>query len=220
MLNQLKLSGATLSYGKQQVIAPVHLEINPGEHVALVGRSGAGKSSLLNMLYQQAAERAALCPQSYGLVAPLSVYHNIYMGQLPRHNALYNLCNLLRPWATRRAEVAELAAELGLSDKLFSAVAELSGGQQQRTAIGRALYQQAPIFLGDEPVSSVDPLQAKLLIELIQSRHQSSVIALHNKQLALSCFDRVIGLDQGKILFDLSGDALTAAQLDALYVDA
>ncbi|GAA5218228.1 phosphonate ABC transporter ATP-binding protein [Corallincola platygyrae] len=214
----LTLSGESLSYEGEQVLAPVTLSIPPGEHVALVGRSGAGKSSLLKLLYQQAPEHIALCPQSYGLVGNLSVYQNVYMGQLNRHNPLYNLCNLVRPWRRHKAAVQQLCDTLGLDEKINSPVDTLSGGQQQRTAIARALYQQAGIFLGDEPVSAVDPLQAKLLIELIQHQHASSVIALHNRQLALTCFDRIVGLQHGKVVFDLPSSSLTAEQLDQLYV--
>jgi phosphonate transport system ATP-binding protein len=212
-----QLNNRTLAYGTNTVLGDVSLTINSGERVALVGPSGAGKTTLLRALYEQCPEQVALSPQRYGLVDTLSVYHNIYMGQLDRHSALYNAWNLLRPIARHRQAIYQLADELGLADKLDYSVDGLSGGQRQRVAIGRALYRQQATFFGDEPVSSLDSLQAKTILELVLSRHQTAVVALHNRQLALSLFDRIIGISDGEIQFDLAVTELEPQQLDALY---
>ena len=206
-----------LNYGRERVWENLNLDIAAGERVALLGPSGAGKTSLLNVLYQQQSPQIALCPQDLGLVDILSVYQNVYMGQLERHSAFYNLCNLIRPMASHRRQIAHLMDELSMAEKLFHSVDQLSGGQRQRVAIGRALYRKQPIFFGDEPVSSLDPLQAQLLLELIIERHETAVVSLHNRQLALSVFDRIIGLRDGTIHFDRPAADITMAELDAFY---
>lgn len=215
-----ELNNHRLAYGEQPVWDKLDLTINPGERVALVGPSGAGKSSLLRVLYPQQASQIALCPQDHGLVDILSVYHNIYMGQLERHSAFYNMWNLVKPAKYHLAAVTQLTEQLGIEEKLFHSVDKLSGGQRQRVAMGRALYRQQPIFFGDEPVSSLDPRQAQSLLELALDRHQTSVVALHNRHLALTLFDRVIGINDGAIQFDQPSASLTSAMLDAFYADS
>jgi phosphonate transport system ATP-binding protein len=208
-----------LHYGEQRIWENLNLCIETGEKVAIVGPSGAGKTSLLHVLYQQHPEQIALCPQELGLVDSLSVYHNIYMGRLSRHAFWYNLWNLARPFAHHKTAIGQLTEQLGVEDKLFHSVDQLSGGQRQRVAVGRALYREQPTFLGDEPVSNLDPLQAQLVLELIIARHETAVVALHNRQLALSVFDRIIGLRDGAIQFDQPATQVDAAQLNAFYGD-
>ena len=214
------LSGATLGYGSKQVLHDLDLAVSPGETLALVGASGCGKSTLLTQLYRQQADHCAWCPQDLGLVRPLSVYHNIYMGQLHNHGLWYNLANLVRPFRHHRQRIAQLADTLGLSEQLFRSIDRLSGGQQQRVAIGRALYRHQPVFLGDEPFASLDQRQGRHLLETIKARHQITVIALHDRQMALDGFDRVIGLRNGRIHFDSPTASLTQADLDTLYEPA
>ncbi|GAB2802971.1 ATP-binding cassette domain-containing protein [Halomonas shantousis] len=216
----VSFDAADLGHGEQVVLPGLSLALHEGERVALLGQSGAGKSTLLTALRERLAGQVAWCPQSHGLVTPLAVYHNIYMGRLERHSALANLCNLVRP--NRRAwhEVGQLCHTLGLDGLLKRPVESLSGGQRSRVAIARALYQQRSIFLGDEPVASVDPHQARRLLDLIHSRHTTTVMALHQRELALSHFDRVWGLRDGALVLDAASRELTLADLDTLYPDA
>jgi phosphonate transport system ATP-binding protein len=202
----------------------ITLNINSGEKVALLGPSGGGKTSLLNALHQQCADQIAWCPQEHGLVEALSGYHNIYMGQLDQHNALYNLANLIKPLAKPKQAISELSVLLGLDPQqhLWQSVSQLSGGQRQRIGIGRALFRQQENFLGDEPVSSLDPVQAQKILELILNRHKTVILALHNRQQALSNFDRIIGIKAGRIVFDSPAKELIknkyqADLLDSLY---
>ncbi|MEH6448716.1 MAG: ATP-binding cassette domain-containing protein [Oleispira sp.] len=202
----------------------ITLNINSGEKVALLGPSGGGKTSLLNALHQQCADQIAWCPQEHGLVESLSAYHNMYMGQLDQHNALYNLANLIKPLAEPKQAISELSELLGLDPQqdLWQPVSQLSGGQRQRIGIGRALFRQQENFLGDEPVSSLDPVQAQQILELILNRHKTVILALHNRQQALSNFDRIIGIKAGRIIFDSPAKELIknkyqAGLLDSLY---
>lgn len=211
------LNGQHLAYGKTQVLSDLHLDIHAGEKVALIGPSGAGKSSLLQLLYRQQPEQIALCPQDNALVNNLSVYNNIYMAQLERHNSFYNALNLIRPWPQHKQAIAPLAAQLGLQEKLWTSVDQLSGGQRQRVVLARALYRQKPIFMGDEPVSALDPLQAEQILKQVLAQHTTSVVVLHNRHLALSCFERIIAIHHGKIVFDRPAAELNRAELDGFY---
>lgn len=204
----------------QLVLPELTLTLHEGERVALLGQSGSGKSTLLGELRQRLGARAAWCPQHHGLVPQLAAYHNIFMGRLPEHSALAALWNLVRPLSGPWREVGELCALLGLEGLARRPVGRLSGGQRQRVAIGRALYQGRAIFLGDEPVASVDPHQALRLLALIDDRHATSVVALHQRELALSHFDRVWGLREGRLVIDAPARTLTLADLDTLYPDA
>ncbi|GGO77005.1 phosphonates import ATP-binding protein PhnC [Marinobacterium nitratireducens] len=211
------LSAQSLSYGRTRVLDSISLSIRRGERVALLGPSGAGKSTLLNLLYGQQAASTALQPQGGGIVDLLSVYQNIFIGALDRVGNLPALWNLLRPLPSHRRDITELTRRLGLEEQLWQSADRLSGGQRQRVAIGRALYRRQPIFLGDEPVSSVDPLQADALLKHLLAEHETAVVSLHNRQQALDHFDRILVLREGRICCDCAAAELSAAALDQFY---
>lgn len=212
-----EIDNVNLQYQGHTILKHVSLCINHGERVALVGKSGVGKSTLLKYLRDLQHKQTAWCPQQSGLVPMLSVYHNIYMGALHRHNSFYNLANLIRPMSQPLQEVAQLSEQLLLRDNLLTSVDRLSGGQQQRTAIGRALYQRQPVFLGDEPVTAVDDYQANELLNLIAQHHSTIVLALHDINQALRVCDRIIGLKDQQIALDAPSASLSVADLAPLY---
>ncbi|WP_111656774.1 ATP-binding cassette domain-containing protein [Isoalcanivorax indicus] len=207
----------SLYQGTHAVLTGLTLTLQPGEKVALLGPSGAGKSTLLAALRRQRPQQIAWCPQDGALVPMLSAFHNIYMGALPRHSSAYSLLNLLWPQPREREAIAALANQLGIAECLGTSIDRLSGGQAQRVALGRALYTRRTILLGDEPVSSVDEHQARRLLDLALSQHDSAVVALHDRSLALACFDRVLGLRDGVLALDAPATGLSLADLDALY---
>ena len=208
---------ARLGHPGQAVFDNLTLQIKTGEKVALLGPSGAGKSTLLAALRQQKPDQVAWCPQNADLVPMLSVFHNIYMGALDRHHSISNLRNLVWPSRQQKQVIGELAAELGLADKLFTSVDRLSGGQAQRVALGRAIHTRRGILLADEPVSSVDEHQGLNLLQQALARHDSAVIALHDRQQALQACTRIIGLRDGAIVLDAPCATLSLADLDPLY---
>ena len=209
----------TAQYNGKTVLSDFSFSIKAGEKVALIGKSGTGKSTLLNLMYGQRPEQSALIPQALGLVESLSVFHNTYMGKLDQHSWVHNLANLVYPLPAEKQHIGELLSTLNLSEKLFVAVGELSGGEQQRTAIARALYRDSAILLGDEPVSSLDEHQSRQVLGKLVSAHTTVVLALHHVAHALKYTDRVIGIDNGSIVLDSPTSALNAADLTGLYQD-
>ncbi|HEX9841493.1 MAG TPA: ATP-binding cassette domain-containing protein [bacterium] len=212
-----ELTEASIGYNGAPVLKDITLKIEPGERVAFVGPSGAGKSTLLSTLYAQQRARAALVPQEYALVKHLSVFHNVYMGRLHRHSSLYNLLNLMHPLASQIGAVQPILTRLGMTELMGKPVGELSGGQQQRTAVARALFQGGEVLLGDEPVSSVDPLQSRSVLEAINAAFPTVVLAMHDLELALDFTERLIGLKDGRVAFDRPSAGLRAGDLDAFY---
>jgi phosphonate transport system ATP-binding protein len=213
-----QLHGARLGHGNATVFETLDLRIDDGETVALLGPSGSGKSTLLAALREQRETQCAWCPQQGALVPMLSVFHNIHMGALHRYGTWHNLRTLVRPTAAARANVMAVAEPLGIADKLFTSVDRLSGGQAQRTALGRALYSERATLLADEPVSNLDQHQGLALIRLALARHRSAVVAMHDRAMALACFQRIIGLRRGERVLDAPAARLTLADLDALYL--
>lgn len=216
-MDAVYLRNLTAAYGGQQVLGPISLDIRPGEHIALVGRSGAGKSTLLNLLYDEVRERAALVPQEQGLVQSLSAFHNVYMGRLSSNPRWYNLLNLVWPRRRELDEIRPLLERLGIADKLREPVEALSGGQKQRTAVARALYQKAGILLADEPVSALDGPLAHVVMGLIAEAYATSVIALHDIDLALRYCDRIVGIQDGQIALDDATRRLSPSDILPLY---
>ncbi len=234
------------SGGSVLALQSVSLQVLTGERVALVGPSGAGKSTLLALLNgslsptegsicllgqwhggthrmlsstqrRRLQKKIGTVYQQHQLIKNLSVIHNVNAGHLGRWPLWKALWSLIWP---QQVEVAQAAlAQLGISDKLYARTGRLSGGQQQRVALARVLVQDPDVILADEPVASVDPARAhdmmKILCDLAQNR--TLLVSLHDIELAKAYCDRIIGLRQGHILFDLPTATVSAAQLTQLY---
>jgi phosphonate transport system ATP-binding protein len=213
----VELRKASAGYAGRAVLHDINLTIKTGERVAVMGRSGAGKSTLLNLLYERLADRVALIPQAAALVKTLSVFHNVYMGRLDRHPTWYNLRTLA--WPTRRdvAEIEALLALVDLSAKLFDRAGTLSGGEQQRTSVARALYNGRPIVIGDEPVSALDRRQGAEILGKLCARHDTAILAMHDIPLALAHADRVVVIDEGRIVLDAPASTVAPADLVPYY---
>jgi phosphonate transport system ATP-binding protein len=213
----VELSAVSAGYAGKSVLHDINLDVSSGERIAVMGRSGAGKSTLLNLLYERLAADVALVPQAAALVKPLSVFHNVFMGRLDRHTALYNLRNLVWPHRRDVIEVQGVLELVGLTEKLFAKAGALSGGQQQRTSVARALYNGRPIIIGDEPVSSLDRVQAAEVLERLCQHSETAIFALHDISLALSHTDRIVVIEDGRIALDAPARALTAGDLVLFY---
>ncbi len=211
------LDNISVAYGDAPVLKNVSLNIREKENVVIIGPSGAGKSTLLKKLFDMQQQRAAFIHQDYALVPQLSAFHNVCIGRLDRHSTVYNLLNLAKPKKQELANIIPILEALGMADKTFDRVSNLSGGQQQRVAVARAVYRDGDILLGDEPVSSIDPHQAGTVLNLLKRRSKTLVLAMHDVNLALEHFDRIIGLRLGSIAFDLPAEQVSNHLLTDLY---
>lgn len=210
--------------------------------IAVVGQSGAGKTTLLRIitgmlqpdtgtvsLYgvqpshtKNSAQRTRLVgmmQQRLDLVSELSARHNADAGMLGRWNLLRSLAALALP--IEHAPTTAALARVGLAGRESERVSRLSGGEQQRVAMARILVQDPEVIVADEPVASLDPDLASELLELLRAiareRGRTVVASIHDPQLARAYFDRVIGLREGSLMFDLPSDELTDEHLSQLY---
>ena len=220
------------------------LAVGRGEHVAFIGPSGAGKTTLFRILnltlrptrgtvrldgrdvssfsdvdLRRARTRIGTIYQQHNLVGRLRVVHNVLAGNLGRWSAVTAFASLVRPRGTGEAERA--LARVGIPEKLYARTDELSGGQQQRVAVARVLVQAPDAILADEPVSSVDPSLAVTIVTLLRDlsheSHKTLLMNLHSVELALGYFPRIIGVRDGRVAFDLSPDKISPQQLADLY---
>jgi len=214
---ELEFNGLTASFEGERVVGPLSLHIEDGEHVALVGKSGAGKSTLIKLMYEQVEHQASLIPQELGLVNALPVFHNVFMGRLHRYPLWYKTWTLIRPFTKDRTTVGALLQELAMPEKLWVTAASLSGGQRQRVAIARAIYRQSPLLLADEPISALDGLLAHHVMEYLTDHFSTSVIALHDVDIALRYCHRIVGIQDGRVALDAPARELTPADIMTLY---
>ena len=212
--------------------------------MALVGSSGAGKSTLLQLLNgtlrstqgevwamgrnlsQLSSKRLRQIQQQIGtiyqqlhLVDNLRVIHNVNAGQLGRWSFLKALTSLIVPLETETAIKA--LSQVGIAEKVYERTDRLSGGQQQRVAIARVLVQNPIVILADEPIASLDPELSRevmdLLRNLAQQTHRTLIVSLHDVDFARSHCDRIIGLRQGKVLFDAAPHQVSSDLIADLY---
>lgn len=244
---QLQLSGVGFTHADGHVaLRELHLQVAQGEQIAIIGPSGAGKTSLLRLLgcqikpslgqFQLGTQqpwqhspralralrsRIGLIHQQPPLPPKQRVITAVLAGRLGQWSLLHSLRNLLSPQDRQGAEAA--LARLDLADKLFQRCDQLSGGQLQRVGIARVLYQQAELMLADEPVSAMDPHLAQHTLRSLcaAAAEQGSTLlaSLHTVDLALALFPRIIGLRDGRIQFDLPAQAVSPEQLSALYAN-
>ena len=222
----------------------ISLTVGRGEHVAFIGPSGAGKTTLVRILnltlrptegtmildgrdaaalsaveLRRLRTRIGTIYQQHNLVGRLRVVHNVLAGNLGRWSALTALASLVHPRGVD--EAAHALEQVGIPEKLYARTDELSGGQQQRVAIARVLVQDPDVILADEPVSSVDPSLAITIVSLLRDlSHESRktlLMNLHSVDLALAYFPRIVGIREGRVHFDLAPDKVSAELLSELY---
>lgn len=227
-----------------EVLSGISLKIVSGEKIAIIGPSGAGKTSLLHVLacalrpsegrlllsdqdpwalsnttLKALRGELFLAPQIAPLVPRQRVATSVLAGQLPQLSLLQSVRNLIYP--NNLQAVQDALALFDLAEKLFERVDRLSGGERQRVGLARAVISNAQLLLIDEPLSALDPQRGdQALASLCQMAHdrQATLIAtLHHVEMALKFFPRIIGLAQGHIQFDLPVAQVTPALLAELY---
>ncbi|MGB5794021.1 ATP-binding cassette domain-containing protein [Poseidonibacter sp.] len=211
------LENETLSYENKLVLDSINISIKKGEKIALLGKSGSGKSTLLRRLYELKSNEVSYLPQELGLINNLSSYHNIYISRLEQKSTAYNLINLIRPFKKELKEVEKILKELEIDDKLLTKSFNLSGGQKQRVAIAKSVFSNKNILLADEPISALDEYICKKSLDYMKDSFETIVCAMHNVDLALDCFTRVIGIKNGRILLDKQTSEISKEDTNRLY---
>jgi phosphonate transport system ATP-binding protein len=240
----VSLQGVGVAYGAQPALDGIDLDVRAGERVALVGPSGAGKTTVLQLCTASVApsrgsvavlghdlagtspaqlrairRRIGAVYQQLHLVGSLRVVHNVNAGRLGSWTTARSLWSLVRP--AEVATVRDALGRVGIADKLHERTDRLSGGEQQRVALARVLVQQPELILADEPVASLDPARAEevmdLLATVVADATSTLVVSLHDFELARRRCDRVVGLRAGRVAFDLPASQVTDALGAELY---
>jgi phosphonate transport system ATP-binding protein len=240
----LQLVDLTRRFGQKSAVSHANAIISEGEMVGIIGRSGAGKSTLLRLINRliEPTEgriihdgiditvlhgkelrawraRTAMIFQQFNLVNRLDVLTNVMCGRLYDIPAPRVLLKWFTP--TERALAVRALDRLGMAENAMNRADTLSGGQQQRVAIARALMQQPRIVLADEPIASLDPLNAKLVMDALADINRRDGITvltnLHTLDTARTYCRRIIGMSAGRIVFDGAPEGLTDRVLREIY---
>jgi phosphonate transport system ATP-binding protein len=240
----LQVKNVTRMFGTKAAVDNINFEIDGPAFVGIIGRSGAGKSTFLRMMnrltdatsgaievdgvnvlaLQGAAARewqshCAMIFQQFNLVPRMDVASNVLHGILNRRSTLQTMFNI---WP--RADILralEILDRLGIAEQAPKRAEALSGGQQQRVAIARALMQDPKVILADEPIASLDPMNAQIVMDTLKRinvEDKRMVIAnLHTLDTARKYCDRVIGMRDGRIVFDGAPEQLSTGVARDIY---
>ncbi len=230
--------------GAASAVVAIDLQVTRGEQLAVIGASGAGKTTLLQALalalppaagrfeidgrdpwvlprreLQRLRGTLLLAPQVPPLPPRQRVVTAVLAGRLPEMGLFASLRSLFYPVDIPVAFAALQRFDLG--EKLFERVDRLSGGERQRVGLARALVAPARLWLIDEPLSALDPTRSRQALETLvgQAREKgvTLIATLHQVDMALAHFTRIIGLREGRVAFDLPTAEVTPALLQQLY---
>ena len=234
----------TKRFGAVTAVDDVSISVDAGVMLGVIGRSGAGKSTLLRLtnrlidptegsirfgateigalkgkaLHDWRA-RCAMIFQQFNLIPRLDVLTNVMLG---RSNSMGPLKSVFKLFSDDERRAALLALErLGIVEIALQQAGTLSGGQQQRVAIARALMQNPDVILADEPIASLDPLNAKLVMDALRringEEGMTVVCNLHTLDTARTYCDRIVGMSQGRVVFDGTAAELTPEAAREIY---
>jgi phosphonate transport system ATP-binding protein len=238
----ISLRQLTKHYGDNPVLRGIDLEVSAGEFVVVLGQSGAGKSTLLRCINRLVKadsgtlsvagidaiacrdtsllrRQAAMIFQHHNVVPRLSVLKNVLTGRLGAVPTLTSILQLFR-----REDVAlamQCLERVELAHKAGERTDSLSGGQMQRVGIARALAQRPKVILADEPVASLDPKTARLVLQYLRDATRELGITvlcnLHQVDYAREFGDRIVGLAHGRLVYDGDASNMTDADLQRIY---
>lgn len=250
MSNVVEISSLYKTFGKSgAALRGIDLNVSRGEMVALIGPSGSGKSTLLRHIsgltrsdrksggqitvmgnviqgdgrlstsIRQSRSDIGYIFQQFNLVNRMSVMRNVLMGLLGRISHSRGCFGLFT--ADERRVAMDALTRVGMQDYAWQRADSLSGGQQQRVAIARALVQKAEVILADEPIASLDPESARIVMETLRDINQQDgktvIVTLHQVDYAKRYCDRAVALKQGELHFDGACSALSDDILQSVY---
>lgn len=244
MSSELTLQGLSRHFGETRAVDDVTLDIRPGQFVGVIGRSGAGKSTMLRLinrlvdptegsiLYEgrditalkgkalrEWRRDCAMIFQQFNLVERLDVLTNVLIGRLAEHGFLSSMA--MRFTEEERTMAIQALDRLDLVPQALQRAGTLSGGQQQRVAIAKALVQQPKIMLADEPIASLDPANATLVMDGLKTINREDgitvLVNLHTLDTARAYCDRIIAMRQGRVFFDGTAAQLTDDVVRDIY---
>ena len=240
----LQLEGVVKRFGRTSAVDDVSLTVAAGTFVSVIGRSGAGKSTLLRLINRLVTpdegrihfgdrdvlalrgqalatwrRQTAMIFQQFNLIDRMDVLTNALVGRLPTMALAPALIGAFREEDVIAA--IRTLHRLDLAGHAEIRADQLSGGQQQRVAIARALMQEPQIVLADEPIASLDPRSAKRVMETLRRINREDALTvicnLHSVEVAKTYSDRIIGMAEGRVVFDGPPGALDEAQVTAIY---
>jgi phosphonate transport system ATP-binding protein len=222
----------------------INMSIEQGEFVAVIGLSGAGKSTLIRCInrmhditdgqllvdgvdvsklkgkqIRRFRRRIGMIFQSFNLVTRATVINNVLVSLVPDLPLWQRVTGIFTH--SQKLKALEALEKVGILDKAFVRVDQLSGGQQQRVALARTLAQSPDIILADEPIASLDPVTAKLVMDdfkrINQDMNISVIMNIHHVEVALEYADRIIGIRKGEVVFDGRSAEVTKDVLSYIY---
>jgi len=224
-----------------EALRGVDLKVNKGEFISILGPSGSGKTTLLRSInglenidsgeiffdsekinkihLPEVQKRTGMIFQEFNLINNLSAINNVLTGLLNSSSKFLSMFYLF----TKEQKLQALKAleTVGLLDKAYSRADELSGGQRQRIGIARAIIKKPKLLLADEPVASLDPKAADLIMSLLKKINKEFKITiicnLHQVELASQYSDRIVGLLDGAIMFDELTSNINRKSINQIY---
>lgn len=230
--HELQLEGLTKTLDGDIVVDDVTLRIASDERVAIVGPSGAGKTTLLRLVSGAVTPDSGTVLLNGTRLTSAAVSH-AYPGStlVDRRTALSNVLiggsssrswwrGLIEPLVPRNPDRAlELLDRVGIVDKADARADTLSAGERQRVAFARALLQDAPVIVADEPTANLDPSTSTTVHEVLDDAAGDRLViaVLHDMDLAVTHYDRIVGIANGAVQFDRPAERTTVAELEGTF---
>ncbi len=240
----LEVERLTKFYGDSRALSDVTFKIKKGQFVAVIGPSGSGKTTLIRCInrlidasdgsirydkedilalkgaaLRHARAKIGMIFQHYNLVYRLTVIENVLHGRLGYKSSIAGVLGMYtEEEKTKAVEVLQL---LGLEDYVYRRCDQLSGGQKQRVGIARALVQDPRMILCDEPISSLDPSSAKIIMDYVRRIQKdlgiTILVNLHQVDVAKRYAERILGFNAGHLVFDGPPSELNKKRIHEIY---
>ncbi|WP_040414433.1 phosphonate ABC transporter ATP-binding protein [Clostridium thermobutyricum] len=244
-MEMLKANNLYKEYkGGTKALSDISFSVKSGEFISIIGPSGAGKSTLLRCInkmidvtkgelifnntnvknikkkeLRKLRTQIGMIFQHYNLVNRLSVVENVLHGRLGYKNTIQGIMGI---YTEKEKEKAfKILKKLGLEEQAYKRCDQLSGGQKQRVGIARALIQNPKLILCDEPIASLDPNSSKTIMDYLKNINKTTgitvILNLHQVDVAVRYSDRIIGINDGKIIYDGKPENLTEDIIHKIY---